>query len=179
MGCTGTTGLTTLSDRCCSKRQQPVEPTHKLSHTQNSQVAQRNTPQAPTMHAFLSEQPPDATNDTAVVNEQRINTLDHAMPVGVHAATSCTTPHTHTPRRASLRQAVPCADVRRPTSDQPNNAQHPNRCVLTPCYRTGAREAERPDAVRCELCFGKACFALVSAPTHTNTPSIRDPYSHS
>ena len=34
---------------------------------------------------------------------------------------------------------------------------------MQPCYRTGAREAERPEAVRCELCFGKACFALVSS----------------
>ena len=33
------------------------------------------------MHAFLSEQPPDATNETAVANDQRMNTLDHAMPV--------------------------------------------------------------------------------------------------
>ena len=147
--------------------------TQALTHPEHAR-SRRETHQAPTMHAFLSEQPPDATNETAFANDQRMNTLDHAMPVRTQSHHA---PHTtHTPRRASPRQAVP---ARAESGAQPQTnptTPHPSRCVLTPCYRTGAREAERPEAVRCELRFGKACFALVSVPPHNDIPTC-DPYS--
>ena len=96
--------------------------THTSSRTHPEHArSRRETHQAPTMHAFLSEQPPDATNETAVANDQRMNTLDHAMPVRTQPHHA---PHTtYIPRRASPRQAVPAraCGVRRPTTDQPNN----------------------------------------------------------
>ena len=150
--------------------------THTSSRTHPEHArSRRETHQAPTMHAFLSEQPP-ATNETAVANDQHMKTLiDHAMPVRTQSHHAPHTTHTHLAAPAHGRQVPARAESGAQPQTNPTTP-HPSRCVLTPCYRTGAREAERPEAVRCELRFGKACFALVSAPPHTNIPT-RDPYS--
>ena len=56
------------------------------------------------MHAF-SEQPP-ATNETAVANDQRMNTLDHAMPVRTQPHHAPHTTHTHLAAPAHGRQCL-------------------------------------------------------------------------
>ena len=45
----------------------------------------------------------------------------------------------------------------------------PPLTTVCACYvLAGASGTEPPDAVRCKLCLGKACLALVSEPRHTH-----------
>ena len=91
---------------------------HTPTHTPRTRQVAQETHQAPTMHAFLSEQPP-ATNETAVANDQRMNTLDHAMPVRTQPHHAPHTTHTHLAAPAHGRQCLhagPCDSMTNPTT---------------------------------------------------------------
>ena len=86
------------------------------------------------------------------------------------------------PPARSLCARTPVLPVRRRPGlrcQQPDLTRQANLCSTQPCTLTAthathaderhaARLLESPDAVRCKLCFGKACLVLVSDPHTTH-----------
>ena len=84
-------------------------------------------------------------------------TLEHACLEHASLPKSTRCPeHTLAPTPPSQRQRYPPPHTHTPS--------HPCHTVCERNVLAGASGTERPDAVRCELCFAKACLALVSDP---------------